>query len=129
MTERRLRFLFESGRVLDREGRERGEPIAAGGVRQRAECGLSLRGLLARKAGRVLESARGFDGGDHRLELRDTAALYGVADDRTLLVVAVLQRVNQWQRRLALREIIAEVLAALLGVRPVIEHVIHQLVR
>ena len=77
---------------------------------------------------RVLQAAGGIDGRDHRLQLRQAAAADRLADRGALRFAAVLERVDQGQRRLALGEVIAEVLAALLGIGAVVEHVIHQLV-
>src|SRR5215468_11498201 len=84
--------------------------------------------MLAREARCVFESPGRFDGGEDRLELGHAATLNRLANDRALLLVSMAQRVNQRQCGLALREIIAEVLAPLLRVRAVVEYVIHQLI-
>ena len=63
------------GRVPDREAGERRQSRLIRGVGQHAECSQRLVRLLASEARGVLEAAGGFDGGDDRLELRESAAL------------------------------------------------------
>ena len=65
---------------------------------------------------RVLQAAGGIDGRDHRLKLRQAAAADRLTDRGALRFVAVLERVDQGQRRLAFGEVVPEVLAALLGI-------------
>src|SRR5205085_12219587 len=80
--------------------------------------------LLAREALGVVEAAGGLDRRHHRVELLEAPLLDGTADRPALRLAAALQRVDERQRRLAFGKIVAQVLAALLGVRAVVEHVV-----
>src|SRR5437764_6021054 len=118
-----------SGGVLDREAGERGETGLIRGVGQCTEGGERPLELLAREALGVVEAAGGLDRRHHRVELLEAPLLDGTADRPALRLAAALQRADGRQRRLAFGKIVAQVLAALLGVRAVVEHVVDQLVR
>ena len=70
-----------------------------------------LVGLLPGEFGGVLEASGGIDRGDHRFQLRESPALDGFADRGALRLAAILQRIDERQRRLALGQVVAEILA------------------
>src|SRR5947208_8865112 len=118
-----------SRRVCRRKARKRGESILIRGVRQRPERAQRLLQLRLREARGVVEGAGRFDRRHHRFELLEPALLDRAADGRALCFAAALQRVDQRQGRFAFGQVVTEVLAALLRVGAVVEHVIDQLVR
>ena len=61
----------------------------------------------------------------NRNQIRRT--LRGTMISMALLVAAVLQRVDQWQRRFALRKVVAGVLAHGRVIARVVEHVVDEL--
>src|SRR5437763_283496 len=125
-----VRFIhIPSGGVLDREAGERGQTGLIRGVGQCTEAGARPLELLARDALGVVEAAGGLDRRHHRVELLEAPLLDGTADRPALRLAAALQRGDERQRRLAFGKIVAQVLAALLGVRAVVEHVVDQLLR
>ena len=73
------------------------------------------------------KSARGFNGCGDMFELPEAALLDSEADCRALLCIAVLQSVNERQGRLALREIVTEVLATLLRAAAVVQQIVYEL--
>src|SRR5688572_1413007 len=95
-----------------RETRERDERARVGRVGNAVERGDRLRGFALRESDGVVESAGALDGFDNRAELREAALFDGQANQRALLVIAMSQRVQQWQSGFALGEIVAEILAA-----------------
>jgi hypothetical protein len=86
-------------------------------------------GLLPREPRSVRKPPGRFNcSGDSR-QLRGAAELDATADDAALFLVACAQRIYKRECRLALGQVVAEVLAELFAVRAVVEHVVDQLER
>src|SRR5687767_7657334 len=117
----------ESTRATDREPGEPRERVAvgrSGNSGQRFECVI---GFVHRESCRVIEAARAFHNGADGVQFIGPALRDRAADQRGALRIAMLQRVNQWQCRLAFGEIGAGVLAELEVVTSIVERVIDEL--
>ena len=86
-------------------------------------------GLLPREPRSVRKPPGRFNCSRDGGQLRGAAQLDAAADDAALVLVAGALRLYKRKRRLALGQVVAEVLAELFAVRAVIEHVVDQLER
>src|SRR5579863_151472 len=119
---------IRSGGVLDRKAHERSKRALIRGVGYDGQGRQGRIAFLAGAAGRVLKSPSGFDCRHHRLQLGETPLPDRLADSLLLRFAAVPECVDKRQGRLALGEILAEVLAALVRVGTVVEYVVDELV-
>src|SRR3990172_5797523 len=110
-----------------RKPRQRPERIAigrCGNPRQRLE---GLVGLVFSESGSVIKAPGAFNDGAYRRLVLGAALLDRRADHLDRSGIAVTQRMDQGQCRLALREIVTDILAEFDLIAAVVERVVNQL--
>src|SRR5271163_1628908 len=112
----------------DRKSDQRSQSFSIRRFGQYRQCGKRLISLGAREPRSVLKAPGRFNCGHYVGQLLTTAIANDLANFGRPLRFALAQGVDQWQRRLALREVIAQVLTASLRIGLVVEHIIDELV-
>src|SRR6185312_16552658 len=123
------RFSCTLGCVLDCEACERLQSAFVIGVRQYVECIERGFRFAPCEARRIVEPAARLDRADDRLELREAAPADRLPNQLPFRLTGELERMDKRQGRLALGEIVPQVLAALGGIRAKIEYIVDELIR
>ena len=120
---------MELGRAIDRVVGQHRQRVARIRSRQVVERGARRIRIVVRACARSVQRVGGVDRGEHVVERVEAACADRLAEHRGLRRRAAFDRDDQRQGRLALGEVVADVLAERAGVGRVVEHVVGDLER